>query len=151
MEADGVLFAVNDLVGNAGITWVENMSFWIRTELFVPEECGLKHAVEGLQDLKVKDFVALFANNAWTANVGGCFDKEVHQHASDFHDDFLIAILWIFETRLDKSVRDVCCHNIAFLMCIDGRGDENAFSGSSRTGYLKLSNRFLELLIERGS
>jgi len=36
---------------------------------------GLKHAVEGLQDLKAKDFAAIFVNNMWTTNVGGHFDK----------------------------------------------------------------------------
>jgi len=43
--------------------------------------------------LKVKDFAAIFVNDVWTINVGGDFDKQVHQHASDFHDDFLVAIL----------------------------------------------------------
>jgi len=50
MEANGVLLAVNNLVGNAGIIGVEHVSdrFLIGTELFVPEEGGLKHAVECL-------------------------------------------------------------------------------------------------------
>ena len=45
-----MLLAVNNLVGNAGIIGVEHVSdrFLIGTELFVPEEGGLKHAVECL-------------------------------------------------------------------------------------------------------
>jgi len=64
----------------------------------------------------------------------GNLDKQVDQHASNFHDHFLVSILEIFETRLNKSVGDICCHNIAFLMGIDGCGDENAFGRGSRTG-----------------
>jgi len=47
MEANGVLLAVNHLVSDAGIVGIEHVSdgFKIGTELFVPEEDGLKHAI----------------------------------------------------------------------------------------------------------
>jgi len=78
--------------------------------------------------------VTIFKHNEWSVNVGGHFDEQVDQHASDFHDYFLVSILKIVETRLDKSVWDVCGHHIAFLVSIDGHGDEDAFGGGSGTG-----------------
>jgi len=122
--------------GNAGITGVELMSdrFMVGTELFAPEERGLKHAADCLWNLKVKDCVTIFEHHAWSTNIRGNLNKQVDQHASDFDDDFLIAILAIVETCLDKSVRDVCGHHVAFLVGIDGRGDEDAVSGGSGTG-----------------
>jgi len=78
--------------------------------------------------------LTVFKDNKWSVNIGGDLDKQVDQHVSYFHDDFLITILKVIRTRLDKRVRDVCCHHIAFLVCIDGHSDEDAFGGGRRTG-----------------
>jgi len=50
MEANSMLLALNHFVGDTGITGIEHVSdgFKVGTELFVPEEDGLKHAVEFL-------------------------------------------------------------------------------------------------------
>jgi len=56
MEANGVLLAVNHLIGDAGIIGVELASdrFQVGTELFAPEEGGLKHAAECLLEEEIQ-------------------------------------------------------------------------------------------------
>ena len=82
----------------------------------------------------MKDFATILEHNEGFVNVGGNFDEQIDQHASDFHDYFLDSILKIVETCLDKSVWDVCGHHVAFLVSIDGRGDEDAFGRGRGTG-----------------
>jgi len=73
--------------------------------------------------------VAFFLDYEWCNS-----DEQVDQHAGNFHYGSFATILQILETRLDKTVGDMDCHDAAFLVSVNGSGDKNAFCGGSRTG-----------------
>lgn len=113
MPCNFMLFAINDSIGDTHVISInlKYNTFYVPYRIYCNTVTMTTSCHRGLSTFEHREQSDLFLKNIVAVYFWTYFYQNIHQFTPYLRDDLFS---WLIHWSLDKSIWDVCCHNIAF-------------------------------------